>query len=61
MAYKQIYCLHRDIDDPTRVIHESAFGGMGFGNIEDYSFTQRFNIISITDKEIVVQEKDKTV
>lgn len=32
-----------------------------FGNIEDYSFTQLFDIISITDKEIVVQEKDETV
>jgi len=61
MGYKRIYVLRRDADDPAKVFHSEAFGGIGSGNIEHYSFAQRFNIIGTDEKTVTVQCKDETV
>jgi len=64
MKYKQIYVLHRGSlpdSEPAEVYHLDAFGGLGHGNMEDPSFSKRFNIIGIDEKTVTVQEKDETV
>lgn len=61
MGFKRIYVLKRDDDDPARVFHSEAFGGTGSGNMEHYSFAQRFNIIAVNEKTVTVQCKDETV
>ena len=62
MKYKQIYVLERGRleEGPAEVYHLDAFKS-GHGNIEDPSFAQRFNIIGMDKKTIIVQEKDETV
>lgn len=63
LGFKQIYVLERDSDHrhPGRVIHQRAFGGMGFGDIESSSFAEKFNIIAMDEKTVTVQCKDETV
>ncbi len=61
MGYKQIYVLKRSIDDPAKVYHEDAFGGMGFGNIEDWGFSKQFNIIGMDKDTVTVQKRNETV
>ncbi len=64
MGYRQIYVLKRAYDlqgYPDKVYHSKAFGGMGFGHVEDPSFAKRFDIIAMDEKTMTVQEKDETV
>lgn len=63
MKYKQIYVLERGRleEGPAEVYHLEAFGGLGHGNMEDPSFAQRFNIIGMDKKTVIVQEKNVTV
>lgn len=61
MGFKRIYVLKRDEDNSARVFHPEAFGGVGSGNMEYYSFAQRFNIIAVNEKTVTVQCKDETV
>ena len=64
MKYNQIYVLHRGSlpdSEPAEVYHLEAFGDLGCGNMEDPSFAQRFNIIGMDEKTVIVQEKKKTV
>jgi len=61
MGYRQIYVLRRYKDDPAKVYHEDAFGGLGFGSLEDPSFSRRFNIIGMDKNTVTVQKKNETV
>ncbi len=61
MGYKQIYVLKRSSEDPAKVYHETAFGGMGYGDLEDWGFSKRFDIIAIDSRTVTVQCKNETV
>jgi len=62
MGHRRIYVLKRDPDCPAEVHHDEAFGkGSGFGHIESLSFAERFDIISVDEKSVIVQEKEETV
>lgn len=64
MKYNQIYVLHRGSlpdSEPAEVYHLEAFGDLGHGSIEDPSFAERFNIIGMDEKTVIVQCKDETV
>lgn len=61
MGHKRIYVLKRGIDDPAEVFHEEAFGGIGRGSLESWSFSERYDIIAMDEKTIIVQCKDETV
>jgi len=64
MKYNRIYVLERSTHpdkDPAEVYHLEAFGNLGCGNMEDPSFSQRFNILGMDEKTVIVQCKDETV
>jgi len=64
MGYKQIYVLQRNTypdRSPAEVFHPEAFGDLKIGNMEDPSFAERFNIISVDEKTVIIQEKEETI
>lgn len=63
VGYRKIYVLQRTDPNknPAKVCHRRAFGGVGYGNIEDASFARKFNIIGMDSRTVTVQCKDETV